>query len=802
MDWSRRALLSAVLAGGVGGATLSPAGSVLDRFAALDGDYWAAARRETPERVESPFGSATVRYDDDGVPTIEADGSRALAYAVGYVHGTDRRFQLDLFARRMRGELAAAVGQQAVESDRFHAQMDFTAAAEANWAALEDTDTGADLAAFAEGVNAATGDGALPAEFQLLEYEPRQWTPVDSLLIQKQIGWGLTGSFRTLRVAAATDALGADAAASLYPNRLDHDYPILPAAEIGGDESERVDAGASEVRVGGDRGGIAPEFARWASAFEWPDGVGSNSWVVSGEHTASGRPLLANDPHLTLFAPPVWYRQHLRAPDLQVGGVAFPGVPFVVIGENDAGTWGFTNANADCIDFYRYETDGESYRYDGETREFDVEERPIEVADAPDQTVTVRKSVHGPVLERFGQRVGVAWVGLQATRTAGAIRDLNYSDGRDSALDALSRFDHPTQNAVYADREGNTCYYMTGLVPRRRTDGEAVPGDQVFDGSAGAGEWLGYEPYDVPDHDAYVDSADKPQVIDPDYVATANQRIVADSQLDYYLSEAYGAPWRGKRIYNLLDRRALSDDPIDPAFMRRVQRDVRDERAAAFVPTILDARSAMGERARGAADELDGWDYRMDRDSRAALVFAFFVDAYRSQVFDDAFAANDLDDRFYPNDWVLLTLPAESLWFTDPPGGDARSRAQTIAAAMADAAAAIDEAGHEVYGDYNRTAIDHPFDQSFLNYPRYPTDGSPATVRNVRVESGVGSSYRLLARLDSAPSLSIIPGGNEGSPFSEHYDDQLRDWADGEYRVQRPTTDGDPDIRFREGGDE
>ena len=799
MDLSRRALLSAVLAGGVGGAALSPARSFLDRFAALDGDYWTAARRETPGRVESPYGPATVRYDD-GVPTIEADGSRPLSYAVGYVHGTDRRFQLDLFARRMRGELAAAVGQQGVESDRFHTQMDFTAAAEANWTALEDTDTGADLSAFAEGVNAATGDGALPAEFQLLEYEPRQWTPVDTLLIQKQIGWGLTGSFRTLRVTAAADALGADAAASLYPNRLDHDYPILPAAEIGGDDRERVGAGVTGA--GGDSDGIGPEFARWASAFEWPDGVGSNSWVVSGKHTASGQPLVANDPHLTLFAPPVWYRQHLRAPDLQVGGVAFPGVPFVVIGENDAGAWGFTNAGADSIDFYRYDTEGESYRYDGATREFEVEERTIEVADGRDRTVTVRKSVHGPVLERFGQRVGVAWVGLQATRTAAAIRALNYSDGREEALDAFSRFDHPTQNAVYADRDGNTCYYMTGLVPRRRTDGEAVPGDRVFDGSAAAGEWLGYEPYGVPDYDAYVASADKPQAMDPDYVATANQRIVADSELDYYLSEAYSAPWRGKRIYNLLDQRALSDDPIDPEFMRRVQRDVRDERAAAFVPTILDTRSAMDDQARRAADELDGWDYRMDRDSRAALVFAFFVDAYRSQVFDDAFDANDLDDRFYPNDWVLLTLPSDSQWFTDPPGIEARSRAETIAAAMADAASAIDDAGHKVYGDYNRTAIDHPFDQSFLNYPRYPTDGSPATVRNVRVEAGVGSSYRLLARLDGEPSLSVIPGGNDGSPFSEHYDDQLRDWADGEYRVQQATTDGDPDIRFTEGSDE
>ncbi|MBX0321707.1 penicillin acylase family protein [Halomicroarcula sp. F13] len=795
MDRSRRAVLAAVLSGGVGAALLSPAKGYLDRFAPLSGDYWDAATTTTPETVSSAYGSASVRYDDAHVPTIEGDSEAALAYAVGYVHGTDRRFQMDLFVRRMRGELAAAVGEQGVESDRFHRQMDFTAAAEANWDALEDTETGASLSAFADGVGDATADGSVAPEFQLLDYEPREWSPVDTLLIQKQIGWGLTGSFRTLRNAAAADALGADAAAELYPDRLDHDSPILRP-------SVSFDSLASDVTATPERT-VDAEFARWASTFESPDGVGSNSWVVSGTHTESGKPLLANDPHLSLLAPPLWYRQHLRAPDLQVGGVAFPGVPFVVIGENDAGAWGFTNAGGDSIDFYRYDTDGETYRYGDETREFDVETQTIAVSGGEDREVTVRKSVHGPVLERFGQRVGVAWVGLQANRTAAAIRELNYSDGRDEAMAALRAFDHPTQNAVYADREGNTQYYMTGLVPRRVTDSESVPVNQIFDGSETEGEWPGYEPYGVPDRSEFVPSEAKPQSRDPDYLATANQRIVADEELDYYLAEAYSAPWRGKRIYDLLDERAASDDPMDFAFVRRVQRDVRDERAALFVPVILDVRGEMDGRARAAADELADWDYRMDRDSRAALVFAFFVDAYRSQVFDAAFEAAGLDDRFYPNDWVLLHLPPDSRWFEDPPSGDARSRAATIAAAMTDALDAVDEAGHEVYGDYNRTAIDHPFDQSFLNYPRYPTDGSPATVRNVRKASAVGSSYRLLARFDGETSESVIPGGNAGSPFSDHYDDQLRDWADGEYRPQTPTTDGDPDVEFvpEEGGD-
>jgi penicillin amidase len=206
----------------------------------------------------------------------------------------------------------------------------------------------------------------------------------------------------------------------------------------------------------------------------------------------------------------------------------------------------------------------------------------------------------------------------------------------------------------------------------------------------------------------------------------------------------------------------------------------------------------MDESARAAADRLAEWEFRMDRDSRAALVFELFVGHYRERVFDPVLDAAGLDESHYPNDWVLFTLGPESQWFADPPaeGVDPRSRDELIAAAMAGAVAEIDDEGYETYGDYNRTAIDHPFDLGFLNYPRLPTDGSPATVRNFRRESAVGSSFRLLARFDGDPSLGMIPGGNDGEYFSDHYSDLLKPWADGEYRPLVATTDGDPDIRF------
>jgi len=805
---SRRSVIAALLGGSVGTATLTDARGYLDRFAPLSGDAWGAATAGTRERVATPYGRATVRYDDAGVPTVEADDEQSLYFAVGYVHAADRLFEMDLIRRRMTGTLSAAVGERTVESDRFHRQMDFAAAAEASWRAVEDTPTGDAMRAYAAGVEAQRTSEPLPLEFRLLDYEPAAWTPVASMLVEKQISWGLTGSFRSLRRSVAADALGASAAATLYPQRMDHDVPVLRDERAGANGPATDESAAAAVTSpdGVDR----TPLSAWLASFESDPGIGSNSWLVSGEHTASGRPLVANDPHLNLMAPPVWYQMCQRRPGMRVRGVTFPGVPFVVIGENDAGAWGFTNAGADVLDTYAYETRDGEYRYGGEWREFDTDEQTIEVSGGDDRTVTVRKGVHGPVLEREGRRVGVAWTGLQASRTAIAVHELDRSGGREEALAALRKFDTPTQNAVYADREGDTAYWVTGLIPERESgggdngtgDGDegSVRGDRVFDGSAREGEWPGYEPYGDPDFETgWIPFDEKPGVRDPDYVATANQRIVDDP--DRYLGEGYAAPFRARRIYDLLDERAGSDDPFDFASMRRVQRDVVDERARLFVPVVLDAREAMGESARAAADRLAGWDYRMDRDSRAALAFELFVGHYRERVFDPVFDAAGLDESHYPNDWVLLTLGPESRWFADPPaeGVNARERGDAIAAAMADTVAEIDDGGYETYGDYNRTVIDHPFDLGSLNYPRLPTDGSPATVRNFRKESAVGSSFRLLARFDGDPSLGMIPGGNDGEYFSDHYSDLLRSWADAEYRPLVAAVEGDPDIRFEAG---
>jgi penicillin amidase len=783
-DLTRRALVGAILAGGVGASVFTPVRGYLERFAPLSGSAWDATDQPDSRTIGSPYGTAEVRYDDYGVPNVTGESEEAVYFAVGYAQARDRAFQMDLQRRLMAGELAAVVGSAAVDSDEFRTKMDFTGAAQVTWDSLADSRAGELTEAYTAGVNEIMADDPSALEFSLLEYEPDPWTPVETILMQKQIAWTLTGSFRALRTALVADRLGEEVAEELYPSRLDHESPIIRDGQRDQASQQRTASGR-----GSSRHTVDPGLVDWLSEFESPSGIGSNSWVVAGEHTASGAPIVANDPHLSLMAPPVWYEMNLSTPETSVRGVTFPGVPFVVIGENDTGAWGFTNTGADVIDFYRYDTRDGEYRYEDEWRAFETEQRTIEVDGGENRQVTVRKTLHGPVIEREGERVGVAWTGHTAESTPQAVYEYSRSEGLDDIVAATRNFDVPTQNLVYADRDGNTLYYVTGRIPIRTTDGEVVPGDRIFDGSAGEGEWDGFTPFGTSSWEGFVPFEEKPHVTNPDYIGTANQRIVNDPE--HYIAEAYSDPYRGIRIYDRLDRRVRSDDPIDPQFIKDLQRDTLDLRAEALVPLLVEvARAAEDTDEIGRyVDALDDWDHRMEGDSLAALVFTRWFDEYRERVFGPTFEEHDLGASYYPNDWVLQYLDPDSRWF------EGRSRAGVMLDALNAAIEAVENAEYDTYGGYNTTgAMDHPLGLDFLGYPALPTDGSRATVNNYAVENPTGSSWRMVCPMDGSSS-AVIPGGNSGSYFSAHYD-QLELWADTEYKSMSREIRGESTLTF------
>jgi penicillin amidase len=796
-------------------------GGVLSLAAPFSGEAWTAADDNVdapPNRlgtttVDSPYGPATVRYDASGVPHVTADSERAAYYAIGYVHARDRLFQMDLIRRQMSGELSEAFGERAVETDRFHRKMDFERAAAASWAAIEDTETGAAVEAYTAGVNRSMESRPLPTEFTLNGYEPDAWTPTDTLLVGKQIAWALTGDFRDLERRTVRERL--PAATELYPRQLDHDSPVIRDGADGGREPVTGDraalaaGGADRVAtdtdppLGGDPGALYESLRR----FERDAALGSNNWVVSGEHTASGKPLLANDPHLSLMAPPVWYEQHVVVEgEYDVRGVTFPGSPSVIIGANEEVSWGVTNVGADQTDLYSYvRPSNDTYLYEGEVREVQRRTETIRVSGGEDVTVTVERTVHGPLIEREGTEVAVAWVGLTATEEARAVRGFNDAGSMSEFREAARYFDTPTQNLVAIDHDGGTFYRATGRYPLRRVDGETVRGDRVFNGSAGHGEWAGFTPYGQSTWEGFVPLEENPQVLDPGYLATANQRVVDEPGFYLSTSDRYADPYRGQRIYGLLDRRVDAGEPVTPAYMRAVQRDTRSAAAAALVPQILESRSAMDPETREAASSLEGWDYRMERDSRPALLYSLFREAYVNETLYDEYHPAGLDEGYYPHLYTIGELPADSDWFDDDRTPGRETRADIVARAMAEALDRAEREGYETYGDYNVVDIDHPFPVAALDYPERPTDGGPFTVFNFRAarSTQAGSSWRMVAVPPSeGPSYGVIPGGQSGNPFSPHYHDQLDPWAEGEYRTWTHETEGRVVVRFVEGGDE
>jgi penicillin amidase len=790
-ETTRRALLGALIGGGVAGGLGSPASQYLDQFAPLSGSVWGSVNAGKQDTVESPYGSAQLRHDDMGVAHVSADDEQALYFAVGYAQAADRLFQMDLQRRLFRGQLSAVVGDATLDSDRFHRKMAFADAAEATAEHLKGSAVEPALVAYRDGVNAAREQESLPLECRLLDYEPDPWTVADSVLIEKIIAWQLTGSFRTLKRALVREEFGEEMADQIFRSQFDDVVPILREGQgpetFGGDLDSPTAASAS-----GDP--VDSSFVEAVGQFEPVAQLGSNSWVVSPDVAGGDAPIVSNDPHLSLQAPPVWYEMQIDGPEHRARGVSFPGTPFVVIGENDDGAWGFTNVGADVMDFYRYDRDGETYRYGDEEREFEVDRQTIEVSGGENETVEVRKSVHGPVVEEHDQEVGVAWTGHTATETTLALYQISHSEGLDDVRDAIEQFDSPTQNFVYGDRDGNTLYQMVGRIPIRRTDGEVVRGDQMFDGSAREGEWEGFEPFGTSTWEGFVPVSEHPHVENADYVATANQQTVALDRLGYYLGVEYADPYRGRRIYGLLDERAEAGDALDLDFLRTVGRDVYDGRAADFVPDLVAvARDSDDEALAEAADLFDEWNYRMEPDSAAALLFDLWTGHYREEVFGALYEAVDLNESSQPTPKTIAELPEDSQWF-QPDGREAAMRT-----ALSDAIEERDEEGYETYGDLSHTGhIGHPLGLDFLSYDEHERGGSGWTVRNYSWDGSWGGSWEMQADLDG-PLLGVLPGGNSGHYFSEHYDDQISLWANGEYRRLSRDIEGELTTEFEEG---
>jgi len=563
----------------------------------------------------------TVIRDAAGVPTIRADSQHDLYLALGFVHAQDRLWQMDLQRRVTQGRLSEIFGAVALDTDRFMRTLGLYRHAAAGVPFMSPEFKGV-LDAYAQGVNDFLASGkSLPIEFTLLNYRPDPWAPGDSLVIGKLFDLQLAGNYRDeLLHAKLAETLSADQIHELFP-----DYPKDGPVAL---------AKLAELTRGLPLGHLLAAL---------PDEVGpkraSNNWVVDGAHSVTGKPLLANDPHLDYSAPLIWYLARLEAPNLTLAGVTVAGSPALILGHNDRIAWGYTTTNADVEDVFVEKIDPADpthYLTPGGSAPFDTFQEQIPVKGAAPETLTIRATRHGPVISDLAGPMTRAETGtVLALETSFLIDDDRSSEaqwrvglarGWPSWVEALRLFTAPMQNMVYADRDGNIGFFAPGQIPIRKKGDGTVP----VPGWTGEYDWNGWVPFE-----------ELPQAFNPPsgHIATANNKIVPDSY-PYLLTYDWNTPFRVERI-----EAGLAETPrqsIDSS--AAIQADVVSLTAKHLLPLML-ASEAADPRAKQAMDLLAHWDAKMLADRPEPLIFTAWLRALNKHLYQPALG--DLFERYW-----------------------------------------------------------------------------------------------------------------------------------------------------------
>ncbi|MFG2588920.1 penicillin acylase family protein [Streptomyces sp. NPDC048438] len=628
------------------------------------GAYWSVStvRASYPQttgslELKGLSGDVDVKRDDYGIPQIYADTDSDLFRAQGFVQAQDRFWEMDVRRHMTSGRLSEMFGAGQVGTDSFLRTLGWRKVAQQEYDEVLDEDTKKNLQAYAEGVNAYLDgkDGKdISVEYAALgltnDYKPAEWTPVDSVAWLKAMAWDLRGNMQDeIDRSLMTSRLSAKQIKDLYP-----DYPYeknKPIVEEGAvspvtgkydPEAEPSDAIGSGTADGATEGLNTQLSALSESLDEIPallgpngNGIGSNSWVVSGEYTTTGKPLLANDPHLAPQLPSLWYQMGLHCRQLSescqydTAGYTFSGMPGVIIGHNQDIAWGFTNLGADVTDLFLEKVSADGYQYDGKTEPFITREETIKVAGGKSRTITVRETNNGPLvsdrsaeLEKVGKKapvttsapdrgdgygVSLKWTALDPGKSMDAVFELNRAKDFTSFRKAAAHFEVPSQNLIYADTEGHIGYQAPGKIPVRLKGDGTTP-------SPGWSAAYGWEKEPVPFDEL-------PYEYDPDrgYIVTANQAVIGDDY-EHMLTKDWGYGTRSQRINDLIQKKIDGGEKISTDDMQTMQMDNQSAIAAKLVPELKKIGIA-DKSVREAQKLLEGWDYTQESDSAAAAYF-------------------------------------------------------------------------------------------------------------------------------------------------------------------------------------
>lgn len=582
--------------------------------------------------------------DEYGVPHIYANNQDDLFFAQGFVHAQDRFWQMELWRHIGQGRLSEIAGEATLEQDKFIRTIGFNRMAETavDYYQQEQPEYMALLEAYSAGVNAYINENSdnLSLHFDILglvkePWEIEQWKPVNTVSWGVAMAYDLGGNMSAeITRASLIQDLGKATVEQIVPSYPYDSRPVIAPTEEQTNklnkEPEDSDKTNQETAINWqtinfDIIGQIPE-----SGFAIGSGpmVGSNNWVVSGKYTETGLPLLADDTHLGMQMPSIWYEVGLHAPQWDVTGFSFASVPGVVIGHNDKIAWGVTNVGPDVQDTFIEKinpNNANQYEFEGEWRDMEVIEELIKVNGGEDVILEVRTTHHGPIISDIRDDVNdvlaLKWTQQEPSRILQSIMLLNQAQNYEDFREALRFWDVPSQNVIYADVEGNIAYQTPGLIPLRKNGSGEIP----VPGWTGEYEWEGWIPYE-----------ELPALLNPEqgYIVTANHAVV-DEAYPHFIARDWASGDRGQRIIDLIEEKTINGSKISIDDFARIQFDSKSLPAESYVP-LLEGLSSDDPNVQAALERLRGWDLRETQDSVPASLFEiFYMHLIRNVLADD-----------------------------------------------------------------------------------------------------------------------------------------------------------------------
>ena len=713
--------------------------------------------------------------DQYGVPHIFAATMNDAMRALGWLHASERLYQMEIQRRVGQGRIAEIAGPELIGVDRFIRTLGLYRLAESSFAALSPV-AQARLQAYVDGVNAFldTHADALPPEFMILGDKPEPWKPADSLVWGKLMAWQLGHNYRY-------EVMRSELARKLPPEQASWIFPTPPA-----DSPITTQPALHSHHAAADE----PD-ARLGELFPFRHGA-SNEWVVAGSRTTTGKPILANDPHLELAAPILWYLARIVTPEGAVKGATVPGAPVVLLGQNASIAWGFTSADTDTQDLFVETVDpANSAQYltpDG-PKPFETRDETIHVKGGPDVALHVRATRHGPVLSDVspeladlagpGKAMALAFTGLgDKDTTFEALMRVNGAHNWEELLAALQLYQAPTQNLVYADASGDIGFISPGLVPLRKSGDGLAP----TDGASGATDWIGFVPFEQ-----------LPQLHNPPvgFVFNANNAIVAPDR-----EPMFGRDWeeafRARRIQQFFD----ATDKHSLETSAAMQADHVSLAALALLP-LLESVKPDNERARQALALLAGWGGMMDKDRAEPLIFEAFLSALHRILLIEKTGV-DLDDKGPFDATTLISLIKDHPSWCDAPGKPDPDCRLTLARALDEGLAQLvkrdgADTSKWAWGNEHVALLRHKVYSHIPLLDRISDLSLPSSGDYYTLDRGGGfdvpkdmpfarthaAGFRGLYDLaDPDKSRFMITTGQSGHIFSPHYRDLIPLWID------------------------